>query len=123
MENEDDKIMKRLFDNPYEVREHPVVKEMIKAGDIAKGEQRTYKFPNGYGASVVKFGWQFRTSKKFMWMHYGDETHWELAVTNYDDGVQTLCYDTPITDDVIGHLTEEEVENILHRIKGLPKIK
>ena len=30
-----------------------------------------------------------------------------------------LCYDTPITDDVIGYLTSDEVFNLLDRIEQL----
>lgn len=31
-----------------------------------------------------------------------------------------LCYDTPITDDVIGHLKKDEVQPLLDRIAALP---
>ena len=40
---------------------------------------------------------------------------WELAVLQNG----SLCYDTPITNDVIGHLNEEEVNNYLNLIKEL----
>jgi len=42
---------------------------------------------------------------------------WELAVIGKDG---SLCYDTPITDDVLGYLTEEEVNNTLVLIEQLP---
>ena len=32
----------------------------------------------------------------------------------------SLCYSTPITDDVEGYLTDDEVEKILGRIQSLP---
>ena len=36
-----------------------------------------------------------------------------------EDDVYTLAYDTPITDDIEGHLTDEDVRNLLARIKEL----
>ena len=59
-------------------------------------------YPNGYGASIVK--------------HYGSYGHdddlWEVGVLRDD----TLCYDTDITDDVLGYLTEAEVIGICRDI-------
>lgn len=52
-------------------------------------------YPNGYGASIIKSS-----------SSYGGELDlWEVAVLKDDE----LCYDTPLTDDVVGYLTEEEV--------------
>ncbi len=71
------------------------------------GLQWLIKFKNGYEASVI--------SGKYA---YTDSEHpYELAVLK--DG--ELCYDTPITDDVIGHLTADEVGEILEKIELLPK--
>ena len=74
--------------------------------------QKFYRFDNNYGASVVHPSYS-----------YGNENGlWELAVLGYtDDLYWYINYDTPITDDVIGHLTDEDVEKILHKIKELPK--
>ena len=71
--------------------------------------KRTHKFDNGYGASVIMND-----------MSYGGKNGlYELAVTH--DG--SICYDTEITDDVIGHLTLNEVEDILGNISKLsPKL-
>ena len=58
-----------------------------------------------YGASIIK-----RVGS------YGMENDdWELAVT-YDDH---LYYDSPITDDVVGWLSEEELIDILAQIRNL----
>lgn len=44
----------------------------------------------------------------------------EVAVLEkFIDDEYTLCYSTPITDDVIGYLTDTEVCNILNKIKKL----
>ena len=71
--------------------------------------QYVFRFDNGYGASVIKHAYS-----------YGyEEDLWELAVLEFDHGEEYLCYDTEITDDVIGHLTDEEVHIYLDKIKGL----
>ena len=72
------------------------------------GTQRKYKFPNGYGASVVRHSYS-----------YGHESGlWELAVMGADGH---LTYETPITNDVIGYLDEAEVNATLASIAALPK--
>ena len=69
------------------------------------GIQKVYEFDNGYGASVIMGPQSYGFSKGL----------WELAVLQNG----SLCYDTPITNDVIGHLNEEEVNNYLNLIKEL----
>lgn len=71
----------------------------------------TFMFPNGYGASVVKHEFSYG---------YEDDC-WELAVMVEIDGRLHLCYNTPITDDTEGYLTDENVNNILHEIFELNK--
>ena len=72
------------------------------------GIRRKWKFPNGFGASVIRHQYS-----------YGGPSYlWELAILGKDD---SLCYDTEITDDVIGHLTEDEVDEILRKIENLPE--
>lgn len=69
------------------------------------GEQWIFRFSNGYGASVITGG-----------IAYCNEGQpYELAVLKHGE----LCYDTPITDDVIGYLTSDEVFNLLDRIEQL----
>ena len=61
-------------------------------------------FPNGYGASISKGDGSYGT---------------ELAVIT----AEGLCYDTEITDDVIGNIENlEELNGYLERIKALPSI-
>ena len=61
-------------------------------------------FPNGYGASIIKGDGSYGT---------------ELAVIT----AEGLCYDTEITDDVIGNIENlEELNGYLERIKALPSI-
>ena len=68
----------------------------------AEGWSYRVYYPNGYGASIIKF--------KGSYGHLDDL--WEVAVLLDDK----LCYDTPITDDVLGYLTEEEVVAVCNDI-------
>ena len=63
------------------------------------------KFQNGYEAAVV-------TSEH---SYAGRDGLYELAV--FKDGEMT--YDTPITDDVLGYLTEQEVTDTFIKIQEL----
>lgn len=69
------------------------------------GMRATADFDNGYGVSVV-CGDLFYSN--------GMDTY-ELAVTK--DGY--ICYDTPITNDVIGYLSEDEVTEVMKRVQEL----
>lgn len=77
------------------------------------GVQKVFRFENGYGASVVKNPYSYG----------GDEGLWELAVVlvyeNEGRLLWKLVYDTPITEDVLGWLTWEEVEETLKQIEEL----
>lgn len=64
-----------------------------------------FEFNNGYGASVITGGIAY--CNKFQ--------PYELAVLKHGE----LCYDTPITDDVIRYLTSNEVYDLLDRIEQL----
>ena len=68
--------------------------------------QYVVEFSNSYGASVV--GGAFGL--------YGDGVHsFEVAVLKHGQ----VCYDTPITNDVLGYQTEDEVHEILKQIENL----
>ena len=64
------------------------------------------QFKNGYGASVVKTDFSYG----------GDKGLYELAVL--DNGGE-ICYDTPITNDVIGYLREIDVTDVMEKIQQL----
>lgn len=78
--------------------------------ELNGGVQHLFNFGNGFGASLV----QHRGS-------YGSgQGLWEIAVLDWhEDGSYDLTYDTPVTDDVLGHLSHKEVLNILCQIEGL----
>ena len=73
--------------------------------------QYIYKFPNGYGASVIEGT-----------MFYTNDTHpYELAVTQFIEGTNdyNITYETPITGDVIGCLDGVELLITLEKIREL----
>lgn len=136
------------FKNPSYQGRHPI--EQDGGGE---GEQRIWRFNNGYGASVVRFGhypfdimvkiWNSKTTleqqrlrkighkmlikddKNVINGSYGFSAgYWELAVIKFNkDGSFGLCYDTPVTDDVLGYLNIKKIEMYLRKIKLLPQIK
>jgi hypothetical protein len=70
------------------------------------GEQAIMRFPNGYEASVLRGG-----------IFYTIGGSYEIAVRITGVG---LCYDTPITDDVLGYLSRDQAEDALRAIRDLP---
>lgn len=70
------------------------------------GRQAIVQFSNGYGASIVQTPYSYG----------GNNGLYELAVFGKDGNI---TYDTPITNDVLGYLTEEDVSETLKKIKEL----
>ena len=100
------------LDKPVISRNHPICSEGYS------GTQKIWRFENGYGASVINF-------KLFNGM-YGsytnDDNEFELAVIKFKGKSNEkfeIDYNTPITNDVIGNLSIEEVIKILKKIKEL----
>ena len=79
-----------------EFKEHP-----INDGVVSR-----IVFENGYGASVVRHEYSYG----------GKDGLYELAVLNTDG---ELAYDTPITNDVLGYLTDKDVTEVLIKIQQL----
>lgn len=71
------------------------------------GVKKVYRFANGYGASVIRHQYSYG----------GDVGLWEVGVLGVNG---KLCYSTPITEDVIGYLCEDEVRVVLRDIAALP---
>lgn len=85
-------------------------KKYIKEQNDLGYPQTVYKFPNGYGASVIKFNY----------VYFGIE----IAVLRFDkNGKWDIDYSTPITNDVIGVLDEESRDSVLQQIFELKEIK
>jgi len=79
-----------------EFKEHP-----INDGVVSR-----IVFENGYGASVVRHEYSYG----------GKDGLYELAVLNNDGD---LTYDTPITNDVLGYLSDKDVTEVLIKIQQL----
>ena len=74
--------------------------------DFLSGKKSRIQFDNGYGASVVSHNFSYG----------GKQGLYEIAIL---DNEGHICYDTPITNDVVGHLTEEDVTEVLIKIQSL----
>lgn len=81
---------------------------LIRKGKQYDGIQYVFKFPNGYGASVIKTRYS-----------YGSEQDlWEMALIFFDeDGSSDLTYERDFDDDVKGYLTDDNVIELLEKIK------
>ena len=64
------------------------------------------EFDNGYGVSVVRTPYSYG----------GDKGLYEMAVL---DKTGRVTYDTPITNDVLGYLTEDEVTEYMIEVQKL----
>ena len=69
--------------------------------------QAIFEFPNGYSISVITGKCAYTTESR----------PYEAAI--FLNG--GLCYDTPITDDVLGHQTADDISEIMALIEALPK--
>lgn len=78
---------------------------------VGEGLMGRMDFENGYGVSVVRL--QMPTGTYGSYTSNDDE--WELAV--FEDG--SITYDTPITDDVLGHLSDSDVTDVMKRVQEL----
>jgi hypothetical protein len=78
-------------------------------GNMPDGIAARHFFPNGYGVSVVQFPGS-----------YGyEEGLYEVAILKGLEEDWEICYDTPITDDVIGYQSMEDIDNLLSQVKSL----
>jgi len=84
----------------------PLNEYCYETNDHYGGVQKLYQFDNHMGASVIRHEGSYGS----------EEGLWELAVLNE---AGSLCYDTPITNDVIGRLTWKEVSKYLRKIQAL----
>lgn len=90
-----------------------LVQYIVYAGNHPRmpGYQITLRFPNNYGASVILTPYSYG----------GKSGEFELAVLKWSDGNKyELDYTTPITDDVLGNLSAQDVRDTLSQIMALP---
>jgi hypothetical protein len=70
------------------------------------GHRFVATFPNGYGASIIQHEYSYG----------GREGLWEIAVLGKNG---QLDYTTPVTDDVLGYVPQNEVMGYLEQIAAL----
>lgn len=88
---------------------------LVHSRDLPRGgRQSLYRFKNGYGASVVRHAGSYG----------GAEGLWELAVVVWRDEKDAdswdLCYETSVTSDVLGWLTDAARDEALKAVEALP---
>ncbi len=82
---------------------------LIKKGELDDGVQYIFKFPNDYGASVIKTRYSYGYKQDL----------WEMGLIFFvGDGDRDwhLTYERDFEDDVKGYLTDEEVNRLLEKI-------
>jgi hypothetical protein len=79
--------------------------------ELNGGTQVVHRFENNFGASVVRHNFSYG----------GEDGLFELAVLTFEGEANDyeLTYNTEITDDVLGHLTETDVAELLTKIEQL----
>jgi hypothetical protein len=82
--------------------------EMINDTPFMVGKKSRMSFDNGYGVSVVSHTYSYGGKKGL----------YEVAVL---DSEGDLTYETPVTNDVIGHLSEKGVSDVMKQVQGLTK--
>lgn len=80
--------------------------EQINDAPFMVGKKARMSFENGYGVSVVSHTYSYG----------GKNGLFEIAVLDKDGN---LTYDTPVTNDVIGYLTEEDVTDVMKQVQEL----
>jgi hypothetical protein len=90
-------IMKKFQDLPF----FP-----INDAPFMVGKKARMHFDNGFGVSVVSHSYSYG----------GRDGLYEVAVLDSND---ELTYDTPVTNNVIGYLTEEDVTDVMKQVQDL----
>ncbi len=67
-------------------------------------------YTNGYGVSIISNEYSYG----------GRDGLFEVAILKGDEEDYDLCYDTPITSDVLGYLSDKDVEDLIEEVKKLP---
>ena len=106
-----------------------VIKPYKEQLHTQRGIQKLYKFPNGWGASVVRFVLDMPAiirpteDGKSYGSYTRNEDEWELAVIIWSKDDYDLDYKNPVAKgDVVGYLTSNDVERLLKRIAKFKKL-
>ena len=80
--------------------------EQLNDAPYMVGKKSRTHFDNGYGVSVVSHTHSYG----------GRDGLYEVAVLDKDG---LLTYETPVTSDVIGYLSEEDVTDVMKQVQEL----
>ena len=80
--------------------------EQVNDSPYMVGKKSRMHFDNGYGVSVVSHSYSYG----------GRDGLYEVAVL---DSNNQLTYDTSVTNDVLGYLTEEDVTDVMKQVQEL----
>jgi len=80
--------------------------EQLKDVTYMVGKKSRMQFDNGFGVSVVSHTYSYG----------GRSGLYEVAVLDKDG---LLTYKTPVTNDVIGYLSEEDVTDVMKQVQEL----
>ena len=105
--------MKDKPENPKTMKQFKDLK--FESHPVGEGLSAKLFFKNGYGVSVIRFSMSIGRYGSYT----SNESEWELAVLLGNEDAWSLTYDTEITDDVMGHLSNMEVTDIMKRIQQI----
>lgn len=80
--------------------------EQLNDAPYMVGKKSRMQFDNGFGVSVVSHTYSYG----------GRDGLYEVAVL---DSNNQLTYDTSVTNDVLGYLTEEDVTDVMKQVQEL----
>ena len=84
--------------------------------DEYKKKQAIHFFENGFGISIINI----KNHDETFLSYTKSEEEYEIAVLQKrENGSSSITYETPITDDVIGHLRIKDVYKIMKKIEKL----
>ena len=82
---------------------------------VGEGKQGKLFLPNGYGISVVRF----KMPGSIGYGSYCDGNTWEVAIIKGTPDNWDITYDTQFTSDVLGYQTEDDINEILKKLRRI----
>jgi len=87
----------------------------FKPHGVGNGVHGLIFFPGGYGLSVVRFRHPFGGGSYTS----NDTEDYEVAIIKGTKNQWEICYDTKLTNDVLGFQTKEDINKIINHVQRL----